>query len=332
MSQWQWSLPTRVIFGPGARACLPEFIAGKRAALVRSRSAGSVPGDYAGEFSGIRPNPTVENVRDCAAFLSAMGAEIVVAVGGGSVLDCAKAAAKALPLIALPTTAGTGSEVTNISVVSDDAVHTKTPQMSPDYFPAIAIVDPELTYTMPRRVAAESGVDALSHAIEALWSIHHNPASDALALRACRLIFDHLAPSCEGGLASRDAMSEGSLLAGLAFAQTRTAGVHASSFPLTARYGLSHGAACGFTLAAFARLNGIDSHARALGFADSAALADEIDRIKKALGLPVYLADAGIAEPDLPQLARDCLQPPNMRNNPVAMDEAGMLRLLLSLK
>jgi alcohol dehydrogenase len=310
---------------------LPDFLAGRRAALLRSKSAPEVPGDFVGEFAGIRPNPTKENVADCAAFLRDAQAEVVVALGGGSVLDCAKAAANGLPLLALPTTAGTGSEVTCISVVSDDAAGSKAPLSSPGFYPQIALVDPELTYTCPRKVTAESGMDALSHAIEALWSVHRSPASDALALAAAHKILGALEAACENNTAARMAMSEGSLLAGLAFSQAKTAGSHACSFPLTVRYGLSHGAACAFTLAAFMRLNPFEAQAQALGFASAAALADAIDRRKAALGLPCTLKDAGIALADLPGLAAACLQPANMQNNPVPMDETALVRLFKTL-
>ena len=338
MGVWEWNLPTRVIFGVNARDRLPELIGKKPAALIRSKSAGAVPGVFTGEFGGIRPNPTKENVAECAAFIKAQKAELVVALGGGSVLDCAKAAvgiltktAGRLPIIALPTTAGTGSEVTDIAVVSDGETGVKRPEARPEYFPAVALVDPELTYSVPRKVAAESGMDALSHAVEALWSLRRNPAGDALALRAARVILDNLESACAGEKEAKNAVSEGSLLAGLAFSQSKTAGSHACSFYLTSEYGMSHGAACAFTLAAFTRLNGFDVNARALGFADAKAFADEIDRLKRALGLPVTLKDAGIPQKALPAVAAAALLPANMKNNPVLMDEAAMLRLLQSL-
>jgi len=331
MPTWEWSLPTKIIFGAGTRGRLPEFLEGKRAALVRSKSVGDVPGSFIGEFSGIRPNPTKQNVADCAAFIRDTQAEIVVALGGGSVLDCAKAAADGMPLVAMPTTSGTGSEVTSVCVLSDEDAGTKFSIASPDFYPSIAIVDSELTYTVPRKVAAESGLDALAHAMEALWSIRGNPASTAIALRAVRLVLDDLEHACEGGSAARDNMSLASLLAGMAFSQSKTAGCHACANPLTVGYGLSHGESCAFTLAAFTRINNMDRHAKALEFENASALADKIDGMKAALGLPLTLAQAGIPQEDLPKLAEACLLPPNMRNNPVTMDRASMLALFESL-
>ncbi|MDR0883447.1 MAG: iron-containing alcohol dehydrogenase [Oscillospiraceae bacterium] len=342
---WQWHNPVRVIFGTGAAAGLGDVLTQngwERPALVASRSAlGSGvlrTGDFVGVFSDVRPNPTHGNVRDCAAFLRTVQADVVVALGGGSVLDCAKIAAHtdslALPLVALPTTAGTGSEVTMISVLSDDHTGAKAPVAAPKMYPHTALVDPRLTLSVPPRVTADTGMDALSHALEALWSRNHNPASDALAKQAARLILRSIENAYADGadLSAREALSEGALLAGLAFAQTKTAGVHACSFPLTADYGLTHGAACAFTLAAFTRLNGeaLTAHTHALGFATPDALADEIDRLNAALGIPRTLADAGIPAAALPTLAAKCLHP-NMQNNPVILDAKGVQQVLETL-
>jgi alcohol dehydrogenase len=160
-----------------------------------------------------------------------------------------------------------------------------------------------------------------------------------LALRAVPLILQNIekAYACPGSLPARTALSEGSLLAALAFSQAKTAAAHACSFPLTMRYGLPHGTACAFTLPALCRLNApaedgrLHEIARELGFADAFALADELDRLNGALGLPRTLSDAGIPLADLPALAQECLAPPNMRNNPVAMDAGMVEELFLTL-
>jgi len=347
---WNYHNPVRVLFGAGTAAqtaALLREMGVARAALVADPAAlrlgltdrvtGLAPELFIRAFSDIRPNPTRKNAEDCARFIRESGAQAVAAVGGGSTIDCAKAAAGGLPLIALPTTAGTGSEVTCISVLSDEGG--KMPTTSPDFYARIAIVDPELTLPCPAGVTAAAGMDALSHALEALWSIHHSPASDALALAAIPPLLQNIetAYSQPGSLAARTAMSEGSLLAALSFSQAKTAASHACSFPLTARYGLSHGAACAFTLSAFARLNAAAEEGRLhrlaqlLGFADANALADELDRLCAAFGLPRTLAQAGVPLANLPSLAAACLLPPNMKNNPVPMDEAGVVRVFEGL-
>ena len=350
---WSFFNPVKIRFGPGAAAETADFLRGmgaKRAAIVADPAAlrfgltdavtAPAPGLFVMDeiFARMQPNPTVQNMMDCAAFLARVKADAVAAVGGGSALDCAKAAAGGLPVIALPTTAGTGSEATCISVLTDGAGQ-KMPRTDPSYYARVAIVDPALTLTVPPGVTAATGMDALSHAVEALWSIHHSPASDALALRAVPRILRNIekAYASPGDLPARCALSEGSLLAALAFSQAKTAAAHACSFPLTARCGLPHGTACAFTLPALCRLNApaeegrLHGIARALGFEDAFAFADELDRLNAALGLPRTLQDAGIPLADLPELALECMVPPNMGNNPVPMDAGKVEGLFLGL-
>jgi len=350
---WSFFNPVKIRFGPGVASETVDFLRElgvSRAALVADPAAlrfgltdvvtGPAPGLFVAEeiYARMQPNPTVQNMMDCAAFLARMEADAVVAIGGGSALDCAKAAAGGLPVIALPTTAGTGSEATCISVLTD-AEGRKVPRANPAYYPRVAVVDPEFILTVPPGVTAATGMDALSHAVEALWSIHHSPASDALALRAAAGILR----SIEAAYANphdrnaRCAMSEGSLLAALAFSQAKTAAAHACSFALTMRYGLPHGTACAFTLPALCRLNApaedgrLHGIARELGYDDAFAFADELDRLNASLGLPRTLKDAGIPLADLPDLALECMVPPNMRNNPVAMDARAVERLFFTL-
>jgi len=356
---WSFHNPVKIRFGPGTASETADFLRGlgiKRAALVADPAAlrhgfvdivtAPAPQLFLTDeiFARMQPNPTVQNMMDCAAFLARVKADAVVAVGGGSALDCAKAAAGGLPVIALPTTAGTGSEATCISVLTTEDGK-KIPRADPAYYPAAAIVDPDLTLTVPPGVTAATGMDALSHAVEALWSIHHSPASDALALRAVPLILQNIetAYTDPQNLSARTAMSEGSLLAALAFSQAKTAAAHACSFVLTMRYGLPHGTACAFTLPALCRINApaedgrLHSISRALGFArgsegDAAfAFAGELDRLNASLHLPRTLSDASIPLSDLPELSRECLVPPNMRNNPVPMDAKAVERLFLGL-
>ena len=361
---WNWYQPVHIAFGGGAASGIAEIIAQKgkqRPALVcdsavlRCAAARELlaQNHFVGIFPDIRPNPTLANVNDCAAFLRETSADCVVALGGGSVLDCAKAAAAlpaaddisdyadgakafdspGLPLLAVPSTAGTGSEVTCIAVLSDEANGRKAPLASPYLYPAYAVVDPLMTLSVPPKVTAESGMDALSHALEAMWSVHHNPVSDAVAARSARLILEHLEAACMDGqsIAARTAMSEGALLAGIAFSQARTAGVHACSYPLTMAYGLSHGAACAFTLAAFARRFGGDI-APKLGCKGANALAEKIHALCGVLRLPRTLGEAGIPEEALPQLSMDCHKHPMMQNNPVPMDAGAVLTLFKELR
>ena len=226
---WNYQQPVKIIFGNGKISALKEVIAeiGETdGILICSRSfrksgladkvIAEADGLLTAVYSDVSPNPEVSEVDACAELMREKGSKFVVALGGGSVMDLAKAAAtiatvdesirlyhgtgKALPetflpLIAVPTTSGTGSEVTSVSVLSDHATGKKAPIFSPNFFPAYAVVDPELTYTCPPTVTACSGIDVLCQSIEGYWSVNHQPICDALAIHAAKLVFEHL-PIC----------------------------------------------------------------------------------------------------------------------------------------
>jgi alcohol dehydrogenase len=276
-------------------------------------------------FSEVEPNPTVSSVDKLSEAINAHSADVVIALGGGSALDCAKAACSVavqggptsryhsggekldgrhLPLIALPTTAGTGSEVTPVAVLDDPEKGVKTPLIYDNFFPKVALIDPELTFTMPPKVTAATGFDALSHAIEGYWSKNHQPICDLMALEAVRLFFRHFPAVLDdsGNREAREGMSMTALLGGLAFSQPKNAAVHACSYPLSSKYHLAHGVACAMTLDHFVRFNGEemgergDALARAAGLKDMEALADAIADLKSRSGLPVKLSEAGVTE------------------------------------
>ncbi|MCL2420443.1 MAG: iron-containing alcohol dehydrogenase family protein [Defluviitaleaceae bacterium] len=299
-------------------------------------------------YSDIQPNPTVENVQNCANTIISAKAKFALVLGGGSAIDCAKLACAialssqqaakilsgeaklegtALPLIVLPTTAGTGSEVTPVSVVNDTVTGKKTSVVDRCLFPSTAVIDPELTISMPLDVTAATGMDALAHALEGFWSKNHQPICDTLALEAARKVFAALPAVYKAGndIKARTTMCEASLLAGMAFALPRTAGSHSCSYPLTTQYGMPHGEACAFTLAAFTRINAdaedgrLHDFANKFGFENAFAMADRIDEMKKEMGLKCTLAQAGILKEDIPMLAQ-LSQNPNLANNPVEMD------------
>ena len=265
-------------------------------------------------------------------------------------MDCAKAAASValtqdsirkyhgtgvalpaehLPLIAIPTTAGTGSEVTCVSVLSDHANGKKAPIVSEGFYPKAAIIDPELTYTMPPAVTAGTGIDVLSHAIEGDWSKGHQPICDTLAIHAAALVFKYLYrayknPSDEE---AREKMCEASVIAGLAFTLPKTTSSHACSFPLTNIYHIPHGEACGLTLDYFVRINArgtgaerVETLAKALRFADAEALADAIFALKQKLGLRCDLKDLHLEEEQIAELVK-ISRHPNLYNNPVEITD-----------
>ena len=352
---WSYKQPTEISFGIGRRKTLPDVVArfGERPALVTDTGLRGMPmtveirgllGEGTLFFAEVEPNPTVATVDRLASLLQEHESDVVVALGGGSALDCAKAACSAacqegsirlyhsegkaldgrcLPLIAIPTTAGTGSEVTPISVLDDTEKGLKAPFAHDNFYPRAAIVDPELTLTLPRSVTAMTGFDALSHAIEGYWSKNHQPICDLMALESVKLVFANLPRALADGsdLVAREGMSLGALFGGLAFQLPKTAAVHACSYPLTSAYHLPHGAACAFTLDHFVRFNGPAMGergtvlARAAGFEGMDAFADAIARMKLDAGLPTKLSEVGVGRGDLDALVQASFHPV-MNNNP----------------
>ncbi len=363
---WNYRQPTEIWFGIGQRMALPDVVArfGKRPILVTDASILGLPmtaeildllGAGTPVFPEVEPNPTVTSVDRLAEMTNAQSADVVVALGGGSALDCAKAAcsvavqggptrkyhsegavldSRHLPLIAIPTTAGTGSEVTPISVLDDPEKGVKAPIAHDSFFPKAALVDPELTFTMPAHVTAATGFDALAHAIEGYWSRNHQPICDLMALETVRLFFRHFPEVLDDPTdrEAREGMSTAALLGGLAFQQPKNAAVHACSYPLSSRYHLPHGAACAMTLDHFVGFNGEVmgergvALARAGGFADMPALADAIAGLKIRSGLITTLREAGVSDDELDGLVQASFHP-IMNNNPRPVS-AGELKQL----
>lgn len=333
-------------YGRGLLVADPFF---EKSGLART-IVDSSEGTLVGLFTRVSPNPEAEEVDACAEQLRCQKLGFVVALGGGSALDCAKAAAgialsgqsirqylgtgmplpkEHLPVIAVPTTAGTGSEVTCVAVISDQAQGLKAPIVSETFYPACAVVDPGLTYTVPPAVTAGTGIDVLCHALEGFWSRGHQPVCDALALHAAKLVFRFLpqAWACPSDEQAREKMCEASLLAGLAFTLPKTTAPHACSFPLTNRFHVPHGEACGLTLDWFTRLNAagedgqrLNDFAAALGYRDARDMADGIQALKRQLCLRTTLKDLHLEKEEIRQLVADSHHP-NLLNNPVQVTD-----------
>lgn len=364
---WKYEQPVKIIFGNDSikklseiigklKISRPLFVVGKHVSSHKSNDFDLE--NMAGVYDQISPNPDVSEVNNCALLAKERQADGIVAIGGGSVLDLAKAVSvsavskntiqellentqlipdHSLPLIAIPTTAGTGSEVTNIAVISNRKQGTKQPLASESLYPEVAIVDPTFTVSMPKQLTAQTGIDVLSHAIEAYWSIHHQPITDAFAIEAIKLVFRYLpiAYKDPGNLIAREKMSEAALIAGLAFNLPKTTAVHACSFPLTNRYQIAHGEACGLTLDWFVKFNyergenirnRMDYLAQSVGFQDGSVLAEAIHELKKELHLKTSLKEFHITRQELQQLIEES-QHPNLKNNPVTVKKEDLLRL-----
>lgn len=221
-------------------------------------------------FPESEPEPTLPKLNAAAKKLRKGNYDLLVGLGGGSSMDTAKGLSVLLahggegqdylgvdkvpglsiPVFTVPTTAGTGSEVTNIAVFGDPEKELKVGMVSPYLLARLALVDPTLTYSCPPRVTAASGIDALVHAIESYTSIKANNFTDALALQAMRLIVGSLRTAVSNGSdkEARNNMSEGALLAGIAFGNAGVAATHALAYPLGARFHVSHGVANGLLL------------------------------------------------------------------------------------
>ncbi|MCL1631570.1 iron-containing alcohol dehydrogenase family protein [Sporolactobacillus sp. CPB3-1] len=374
MENFFYRQPVPIDFGFGKISRLPEILEQMNLtrgllisapSMVRRGIAQNIitqsRGRLIGIFSEIQPNPTVLNTDACAAKLRALHCTFAVALGGGSVMDCAKAACfiagttfssadylsgerkidhAGIPLLAVPTTSGTASEVTAASVLTDTKRGIKALLSSDFFYPAYALVDPELTLTCPPQVTAASGFDVLAHSLEAYYGKKHQPLTDLAAERAALLVFNYLRTVYyePDNAEARAKMSEASVTAGMAFGMTQTAAAHACSYPLTQDFGIPHGEACALTLSAFWRLNSsegpeaerLQAFSRRLGFKDSDALADRIDQMKKEMRMHTRLEEAGIHLADLDELV-DHSFAPNMKNNPVTITKTLLKRIYQSL-
>ena len=310
----------------------------------------------AGIYSAVGANPQLADAEKAAVLARKTGADTIIGIGGGSAIDAAKFAAAIAPgdasadeyytgalpfpaaplsVVAVPTTAGTGSEVTQVAVISRSKE--KRTINHPVFMPKAAVVDPLLSLSVPTFTAACAGLDALAHALEGCWSKNHQPICDLLASEAIRLVTENLERVLDAGpgadLPAHSAMAYAALLGGLSFALPKTAACHACSYPLSEDYHLSHGEACAFTLDSFVRINAdarLEEICRRAGLSGTDELAGRIAAVKRKAGLKSRLSDLG--EVDLDKLCRDAAAHPLMKNNPVPMDEAALRQMFEALQ
>lgn len=301
-------------------------------------------------FSDVQADPPESVILDAVQAARRCCADCVIGFGGGSSLDAAKLTAllarseetladiygidrtngRRLPLILVPTTAGTGSEVTAVSVITSGEGQ-KNVVISPALLPDIALLDADLTLGLPRSVTAATGIDSMVHAIESFTSRHlKNPISDCLAREALKLLGDSLEHVCNNGsdAQAREQMLIGACLAGMAFANAPVAAVHALAYPLGARFHIPHGLSNSLVLAPVMRFN---LPAAAALYAELAAivlpeiqgtvterahaLIDHLEALPVRLGLPTRLRDVGITLDDLDALAMDATRQTRLLNN-----------------
>lgn len=371
MTPFEYHARTRVVFGPGALARLGDLArdAGIRRALLvadqglegaghvsRAMRALGASGTEVFPFHEFGENPDSAMVEAGRAAAAPLGIDGLVALGGGSSLDCAKGinfvltnggaagdyrghratARPMLPMIGVPTTAGTGSDAQSYAVLSDAVTHEKMACGAPGAAFRVALLDPELTVTAPPAVTAAAGIDAIAHAVETWVTTRRTPLSDMYAREAWRLLSDaFLRVLTEpANLDARGAMLLGAHLAGAAIEQSMLGATHACANPLTRRYGTVHGVAIALLLPAVVRWNARVAGHRyaALAGADgqspgSEMLVARLEDFVSAGGFPASLSAAGISEADLPGLAEEAARQWTGQFNPRTFDAAAALEI-----
>ena len=315
-------------------------------------------------FTGVVPDPTVTSIDAGCAFLAEGEHDCVIGLGGGSPIDSAKMIAvrrdrtipelkaphqedsPGLPIIAIPTTAGTGSEATRFTVITDAETDEKMLCAGLAYLPLIALVDYELTLSKPPRLTADTGIDSLVHAVEAYVSKRANPFADSMALSAMRLIWPNLPRACADpqDRSAREALMLGALQAGIAFSNSSVALVHGMSRPIGAHFHVSHGLSNAMLMPAItqwsapAALLRYAQCARAMGVADDGeadqsavgALVEALHRINADLAVPsprAYGIERERWEALIPLMAQQALGSGSPANNP-RLAEAGEIEAL----
>ena len=358
-------------FGFGAREVLPEEIKNrgyKKVLVVTDKSLFEIgltkkvtdKLDEAGieytVFSDVKPNPTVTNVKDGLRVCREFGADVIVAVGGGSSIDTAKGISivmtnpdredivslngasntvnKGMPLIALPTTHGTAAEVTINYVITDEEREIKMVCVDPHDIPLVAIVDTELMSTLPKSIASSTGMDALTHAIEGYITKAHNTMSDMFHMRAIELIFENLPAAVnEKNQDAIDKMGLAQYIAGMGFSNVGLGIVHSMAHQLGAVYDTPHGLANAILLPTVMRFNGQDPATAQrfreilvrIGRPDAEHLNDQdvintfvwmISELSKAVGITQTIKDYGAKEEDFEMLAEKAMEDPCKPGNP----------------
>ena len=371
---------TRIVFGVGAVARVGEIVrelgartillvtdpglaaAGHEKHVLQSLAADGV---QAVVFDRVHENPTTRDVDACLAVARAAGIEAIIGLGGGSSMDTAKgcnflltnggqmkdywgvgkATKPMLPLIAIPTTAGTGSECQSAALIADETTHQKMACLDPKAAARVAILDPALTVSMPPRVAACTGIDAIAHAVETAVTKKRTPLSVMFSHEAFKQLVPNLARVLKmpGDLEARGKMLLGAAFAGTAIENSMLGAAHSAANPLTAHYGIVHGQAVGLMLPHVVRFNALDERTRQ-AYAELAsapeiacvsegldqavaALVREIEALLELAKMPTTLSACGVVEKDLPKLAAEAAKQWTAGFNPRPVTEQDFLAL-----
>lgn len=371
-------------FGPGARKELPGVVArfGYKKALVVTDKGLMKFGvakmvldvlDEAGIaydiFDEVKPNPTVTNVKDGIEACKKSGADFIVAIGGGSAMDTAKGIGivcnnpefsdivslegvadtkkKSLPIIALPTTAGTAAETTINYVIIDEQNQKKMVCVDPNDIPAVAIVDAELMYSLPKGLTASTGMDAMTHAIEGYITKAAWEMSDMFEIKAIEMIHKYLpvAVNDPTNPEGRNGMAVAQYIAGMAFSNVGLGVDHGMAHPMSALHDVPHGVACAILLPTVMRFNAPAAKdkyveiAKACGVYEDGmsvdeaveAACDEIANLSRIVGIPEHLSELGINEADIPALAEQAINDVCTPGNPREVTKEDIINIYKSI-
>lgn len=355
---WSFHNPVRLVFGCGSLDSLPGFLLDRRVLILTTsgftrrglteRVKGLAGSSIVEIIDTIEPNPELSYLEETARELNKIRPEAIVALGGGSVIDTAKVFSAVLskaeeqfslrahlensgdelvgtgiPVIAAPTTAGTGAEVTPFATVWDSVSRRKHSLSGPQLFPEVALLDPQLTVSLPRDQTIITGLDAISHALEAIWNRNATPVTTMYATEALKIAVPTLQLLVDDldNVEYRTDMLRASLLAGMAISNTRTALAHSMSYPLTINYGVPHGLACSFALPAILRFNAeVDDGrlyelAHSLGFDSVEELHLHVKKLLDSLSVGSTLAKYVSSYNQLRNYVQDMLTPSRSGNN-----------------
>jgi 1-propanol dehydrogenase len=351
----EFTCPTRVISGCNALSYL-ETLSAERVLLVTdsyfsengtaAQIASRIPNAQTQIFDRVAPDPDLALVAQGVAVMQSFAPDCLIALGGGSPMDCAKAmkylSDSDATLIAIPTTSGTGSEVTSFSIITKDGV--KLPLIDDSLAPQVALLDPSLLENLPRSLIADAGFDAIAHCLEAAAATGSSAMSQALAQQAFAIANDALLPSYRGDRSVRMKMHEAACMAGIAFNNAGLGACHALSHALGGQFHIAHGRLNAVLLpsvmtrnaavalsqyAALAKAAGIEGSTERLRFR---ALQQRLAQLRRALGLPETLKEAGVEPASLHrqmgEICKAALADRCMETNPVPMEETTLREIL----
>ncbi len=339
LDNFSYYMPTKIIYGQNSLEKLDTYINGRKTLLITSDGfvkrglvdkVKSLTNDIAGVISGVKSHPEFKDLEVTYNKIKEMDFELILAIGGGSVLDASKFFSvqnekkeyqfvedlikgktpkkgySLIPIISIPTTAGTGSEITPWATIWDMDEKKKYSLHLSNLFSEVAIYDPLLTRSVPKEITVQTGLDTLSHALESIWNKNANPITINYAIQSAKLIMDNLTKLSNDleNVEYRDNIMKACMCAGLAFSNTQTAIAHAMSYYITAHKGVDHGIACSFTLPML-----IDNVIGKYNFIDEALKeifgelsSQKLRELLKELEISAEFSDYGISDQELEEL------------------------------